>query len=290
MFRALRRFVNKLTGKNAVIFFIVIFLCCVVAICLGIYSQYFYRYSATDPLMLGIHIGSKKSAQEYAQLKTEFDNLFSNKLYIYGNEKVDVNKITNGKSIVYTNYTIENEDENYYYVKIDVPTLNINNDVAKKINEEIKLNYYDEANNIMRTAKNYTIYKVSYVAYVNKGALSIAIKETLKSGNKAETVKIKTYNYSIPDEKEITLNDLIELKGISKKEVQDNIDTTIENAYNNALAIEQEYGSTYKRDLKNSIYKVDNAKTYFLTNDGYVYIIYAYGEYANTNEIDIVIF
>lgn len=290
MFRALRRFVNKLTGKNAVIFFIVIFLCCVIAICLGIYSQYFYKYSATDPLMLGIHIGSKKSAQEYAQLKSEFDNLFTNKLYVYGNEAGDVNKITNGKSVVYTNYTIENEDENYYYVKIDVPTININNDVAKKINEEIKSNYYDEANNIMRTAKNYTIYKVSYVAYINEGALSIAIKETLKAGNKAETVKIKTYNYSIPDEKELSLNDLIELKGVSKKEVQENIDNTIENAYNNALAIEQEYGSTYKRDLKNNIYKIDNTKTYFLTNDGYVYIVYAYGEYANTNEIDIVIF
>lgn len=290
MLRALRRFVNKLTGKNAIIFFIVIFLCCVIAICLGIYSQYFYKYSATDPLMLGIHIGSKKSAQEYAELKAEFDTLFTNKLNIYGNQKIDVNKITNGKSVVYTNYTIENEDENYYYVKIDVPTININNDVAKKINEEIKTNYYDEANNIMRTAKSYTIYKVSYVAYINEGALSIAIKETLKSGNKAETVKIKTYNYSIPDEKELSLNDLIELKGVTVKEVQENIDNTIEDAYNNALAIEQEYGSTYKRDLKNSIYKVNNTKTYFLTNDGYVYIVYAYGEYANTNEIDIVIF
>ena len=38
------------------------------------------------------------------------------------------------------------------------------------------------------------------------------------------------------------------------------------------------------------MYKIDNIKNYFLTDDGYVYIIFAYGENLDTNEIDIVIF
>ena len=291
MFRALRRFVHKLTGKNAVIFFIVIFLICVVSICLGIYSQYFYKYSATDPLMLGIHIGSKKTAQEYAELKANFSKLFTNQLHVYkDSDDVDVSKIENGKSLVYKGYSIENEDENYYQVNIDLPIININTNKVKQINKEIKEDYYDKANNIMRTAKSYTVYKVSYVSYINEGVLSVVIRETYKSGNTAETVIVKTYNYSIPDDKELSLNDLIKLKKTDKETVQKTIDETIEIEYNNALAIEEEFGSTYKRDLKNEIYKVDNAISYFLTDDGYVYIIYAYGEYADTNEMDIVIF
>ena len=291
MFRSLRRFVHHLTGKNAVIFFIIVFLICVVSICLGIYSQYFYKYSATDPLMLGIHIGSKKTAQEYAELKAKFSDLFTNQLHSYeDSDEINVDKIENGKSLVYTTYNIENEDENYYQVNISLPTININNDKIKQINKEIKEEYYDEANNIMRTAKNYTIYKVSYVAYIYEGVISIAIKETLKYGNKAETVTVKTYNYDIVNEKELSLNDLIKLKKTDKETVQKNIDDTIKVEYNNALAIEQEFGSTYKRDLENKIYKIDNTTSYFLTDEGYVYIVYAYGEYADTNEIDIVIF
>ena len=291
MFRALRRFVHKLTGKNAVIFFIVIFLICVVSICLGIYSHFFYRYAETDPLMLGIHIGGKKTAQEYAELKANFSKIFTNQLHSFeDSDKVDVDKIENGKALVYNGYSIENEDENYYQVNIDLPIININNNKIKQINKEIKEDYYDKANNIMRTAKSYTVYKVSYVAYINEGVLSVVIRETYKTGNKAETVVVKTINYSIPDNKELSLNDLIKLKKTDKATVQKNIDDTIEIEYNNALAIEKEFGSTYKRDLNNEIYKVDNAISYFLTDDGYVYIIYAYGEYADTNEIDIVIF
>ena len=291
MFRALRRFVHKLTGKNAVIFFIVLFLICVVSICLGIYSHFFYRYAETDPLMLGIHIGSKKTAQEYAELKANFSKIFTNQLHSFeDSDQIDVDKIENGKSLVYKGYSIENEDENYYQVNIDLPIININNNKIKQINKEIKEDYYDKANNIMRTAKSYTVYKVSYAAYINEGVLSIVIRETYKAGNKAETVVVRTINYSIPDERELSLNDLIKLKKTDKETVQKNIDDTIEIEYNNALAIEKEFGSTYKRDLNNEIYKVDNAISYFLTNDGYVYIIYAYGEYADTNEIDIVIF
>ena len=291
MYRALRRFVSKLTGKNAVIFFIILFLICVVSICLGVYSHYFYRYAETDPLMLGIHIGSKKSAQEYAELKAEFSTLFTNQLHSYkDSNKVEVNKIENGKSLVYTGYNIQNEDENFYQVQISLPIININNDEIKVINKEIKEDYYDEAYNIMRTAKTHTSYKVSYAAYINEGVLSVVIKESLKAGNKPEKVNVKTYNYNVLNQKMLSLNDLIKLKQTDKETVQKNIDETIKMEYNNALAIEQEFGSTYKRDLDNVIYKVDNATSYFLTHDGYVYVVYAYGEYADTNEMDIVIF
>ena len=72
MNRAIRRFVDKLNGKNKHFFLLGVVLICIIAVCLGIYIQFFYRYSDTDPLMLGIHIGAQKTAEEYTKLKTEF--------------------------------------------------------------------------------------------------------------------------------------------------------------------------------------------------------------------------
>jgi hypothetical protein len=288
--RAMRRFVSKLTGRNKVIFFVSLFLICVVAICIAIYGQYFYKYSETDPLMLGIHVGAKKTQEEYSDLKANFNNIFTNELHI-NSENVNIDKIDTSRSAVYTGYTLQNDDENYYHIDLKLPTLNINNDIAKTINGEIKEKFYDEASKIMRsTSGGFTTYQVSYVAYINDGAISIAIKKTQKTGNTAETVTITTYNYSIPDKKEITLEELIKLKGTDVETVQNTINSTIQIASDNSNEIAKEYGAAFTRDPNDNMYKVENAENYFLTDDGYVYIIYAYGENAETNEVDIVIF
>ncbi len=287
--RALRRFVSKLTGRNQVIFFVVLFLICVVAICVAIYSQYFYKYSDTDPLMLGIHIGAKKTTEEYADLKSNFPNLFTNQVHV-NSDSLKVDKIDFSQSVIYTYYTIQNDDENYYHVDIKLPAININEDVAKSINSKITEKFYNKANSIMRNSEDYTIYDVDYVAFINNGAISIAIRETSKIGTKAETVTVTTYNYSIPDKKELKLEDLIKLKETDVKTVQASIDSTIQIAAQNSSEIAKEYGTGFVRNPEDKMYKVENAKSYFLTDDGYVYIVYAYGESKNTNEIDIVIF
>lgn len=288
--RALRRFVSKLNGKNKVLFFVVLFLICVIAICIGIYSQYFYKYSDTDPLMLGIHIGSKKTLEEYTDLKRNFPNIFKNELHINSENLNNKDKIDSKRSVVYTEYEIQNDDETYYHVNINLPALNLDSDVAKEINAEIKEKFYDTANTIMRSRGEYTIYQVSYVAYVNDMVVSIVIKENAKYGNKAETVNYTTYNYSITEKKELSLDKLITLKGTDRETVQKTVDETIKIAADNASAIAGEYTTTFVRDINDKMYKIENADTYFLTDDGYVYIIYGYGKKAETNEVDIVIF
>lgn len=119
----------------------------------------------------------------------------------------------------------------------------------------------------MRRRTGFTNYQVNYMAYVNDGAISIVIKEVEKSQNKAEAVKISTYNYSIPDKKEIGLKDLIKLKGVTEESVQNAIDSTIKIAADNALEISKQYGATFTRDLNDSMYKIENIKDYFLTDD-----------------------
>ena len=285
--RALRRFVSKLTGKNQVIFFVVLFLICVVAICIAIYSQYFYKYSDTDPLMLGIHIGAKKTTEEYATLKANFNNIFTNTVHV-NSENLKVDKINTSQNIVYTYNKVKNQDENYYDVDVKIPALNINNSVVKEINSSIIEKFDKTAKDIMTKADGYTIYNVDYVAFVNNGIVSIVIKEKTKVGSKAETVTITTYNYSIPNKARIGLTDLIKLKETDRETVQANIISSIEAsaAKNNEIA--KEYGGLV-RNPQDKMYKLENAKTYFLTDDGYVYIIYDYAT-KNTNEIDIVIF
>ncbi len=286
--RALRRFVSKLTGKNKVIFFVVLFLICVVAICIAVYVQYFYKYYDTDPLMIGIHIGSKKTNEEYNTLKGNFNNLFTNSLKGDGSS-LKVDKLNTTQNVVYTYSNVQNQDENYYDVSVNIPAININSDVAKKINKEIIEKFDKTAKEVMNLKDDsYTIYKVDYVAFVNKSVISIAIRERSKIGSKGETLTVTTYNYNIPDKKELSLEDLIKLKKTDENTVQKSINSTIETLADQNNEVAKEYGGLI-RNPEDKMYKIENTENYFLTDDGYVYIVYDY-ENKNTNEIDIVIF
>ena len=142
----------------------------------------------------------------------------------------------------------------------------------------------------MRQQDVYTVYNVSYVAYINNDILSVAIKASLREGEKAEKVSIKTYTYSLSAERQVKLSELVELKEQTVETVQSTINSEIKTAYNNAKIIAAEYGNLYERDLNSDMYKVENATSYFLTDDGYVYVLYPYGNNDYTNEMDVVIF
>lgn len=289
MKRAMRKFVSKLTGRNKYVFMLSLVLICIVALSLGIYGQFFYKYSATDPLMLGINIGAKKTAEEYALLESNFNQIFDNTLEV-NSEEVRVDKLELEKDVVYTVYNLVNEDETYYSVDAQIPVININSETARKVNSEIKNEYYNKANAIMRQSEGNTVYKVSYKAYVNSDVLSIVIKASLKEEGKSEKVSIKTYAYSMAAEKLVSLEELIELKKTTKEIVQNTINHEIKTAYENAKIIAAEYGTLYERDLDSDIYKIESSNVYFLTDDGYVYVVYPYGNDDYTNEMDIVIF
>ena len=289
MKKAIIKLINSLDGKNQYIFFVVLILICIVALSVGIYAQFFYKYADTDPLMLGINIGAKKTTEEYAMLKSNFSELFNNSLRV-NSDKILVEKLNGEKDIIYTAYNLINEDETYYSVDVNIPEINIDTSVIKKINSEIKSEYYNKANSIMRQTGENTIYKVSYASYINEDILSLVIKASLKEQGKSEKVSIKTYTYSISREELITLEDLINAKETTIQAVQNSINNEIKVAYQNAQIIANEYGVLYERDLESSIYKVEKATEYFLTDDGYVYIVYAYGNNNYTNEMDVVIF
>ncbi len=290
MMRSVRRFFDSLHGIKKYLFFVVLILICIVALCLGIYAQFFYKYSDTDAFMIGINIGSQKNAEEIDALKSNFNSLFTNNL-IGENENPGIERAkTENNNLVFTTYNLVNEDENYYSVNAQIPFLNIESEKAKEINSEIKSEFYDIANNVMRRTEGHTIYTVSYASFINKDIISIAIKSSLKEEGKSEKLCVRTYNYSMSEERLLPLKDLIKLKETTVDKVQNTINNDIKIAYNNARIIAEEFGNLYERDLSSDIYKVENTSTFFLTQDGYVYIVYAYGNNDYTNEMDVIIF
>ena len=291
MIRALRRFVSKITGKNKIIFFVVILLICIVSLCIGIYSQFFYKYSATDPFLIGINLGAEKTKEEYAALEATFNSVFTNELKI-NNDKVaiDVVKIQGNNDIVYTGYNVKNEDETYYSVDVKVPIINIDTDVAKNLNSKIKQDFYDPTTNYMRQKDKNVVYKVDYAAYINNHILSIVVRASLKDGEQPEKIIVKTYNYSILDSKEVTIDDLIKYKGVAKEVIQKTVKDEIKTAHDEAIIIAEQFGKMYERDLNSGMYLLDNTENYFLTQDGYVYLVYSYGNNEYTNVVDVIIF
>ena len=222
-------------------------------------------------------------------LKSNFNELFDNTLKKSG-DNGSIEKLNGERDVVYTAYQLMNEDETYYSVDVSIPEINIDSSVIKKVNSAIKTEYYNKANSIMRQTNENTIYKVSYAAYLNSDILSVVIRASLKEQGKSEKVSLKTYTYSISREELVTLEDLIHSKKTTLQAVQNSIINEIKVAYENAQIIANEYGVLYERDLNSDMYRVENASEYFLTNEGYVYIVYPYGNDGYTNEMDIVIF
>ena len=185
---------------------------------------------------------------------------------------------------------MKNEDETYYSIDVKVPVININTDIAKEINSEIKKEFHDKASTYMRQTEQNVVYSTDYAAYINEQILSIVIKASVKEGENPEKIIIKTYNYNILEDKKVSFDDMIKYKGTDSKIVQEKINDEIKTAHDNAIIIAEQFGNMYNRDLNSEIYKVENTENYFLTQDGYVYVVYSYGNNEYTNVVDVIIF
>ena len=126
---------------------------------------------------------------------------------------------------------------------------------------------------------------------MNSNILSLIIKATLKEGSNPQRVIIQTYNYNISTNQEVTLTELIQIKGISLLGVSETIKNRIEEENKQAESLQNAIGQDmYKRDLNGNIYKLENINYYFLGEENYLYILYPYGNSNYTSEIDIVVF
>lgn len=281
--------IDKILGMNRTMFFVIVILLCVLSLSIGIYAQVFYRYSNTDPFMLGIGVGKTQDVAEITKLKNEFNNIFTNDLT--GESTLqNIKKKENNKNIIYTQETITEKEDNKYSIVASIPKININSNKAEEINQEIDKMYVEKIEDIMEKAKEYTDYSVTYKAYMNGELLSLIIKETIREGKNTQSAKIKTYNYNLNQNRIVSINDIISAKGYENKKLQKEIDAEIEELNKKDEELKNQYTEVRLRETTDEMYKIENTANFIVNQDGYLYLIYAYGNKENTNKIDVIIF
>ena len=275
--------------EKRVIIYTLIIIVCTICLGIGVYAQFFYKYAEDDAFLTGKIDEEILSEEMYQNLENNFDSIFTNKLN--GMYKIEISKKEDqSKDIVYAKQIFNKIEQGKYEINISIPYLNLTSEAAKTINEEIKEIFGTKFQSITTNNNTYTIYNINYAAFINQNILSFVIKATLKEGQNSQRVIIKTYNYNLDTDKSVSLEQLMNMKDLKREKVQKKIAKEIEKVYKENLAFEQAGYTVYKRDKDDSMYKVENTENYFLSEKGYLYILYPYGNSNYTSEVDIIIF
>ena len=84
--------------------------------------------------------------------------------------------------------------------------------------------------------------------------------------------------------------DLVDAKGYTQKSLQKEIDAELKDLEKKDEELKNQFSDVRLRDLSSNIYKIENTENFIVNENGYLYLIYAYGNTENTNKMDIIIF
>lgn len=103
---------------------------------------------------------------------------------------------------------------------------------------------------------------------------------------------IKTYNFDLENSKEVSLEEVLKIKGIETDEANKKIKEEITDIQKQNEKLAEIGYELYKREYTEVEYNVENVKEFFIGENGFLYIIYPYGNSSDslTSEYDIVIF
>lgn len=274
----MNKFKYFLEKNKTIIIIASIILICAIAIAIGVYAQVTNR---------DVIINKQKEENSYYEdLEEDFDEIFTNTI----NKETNAKQNINYDEIIYCRYDIQNA-QGHYDISAKIPFFKLENEVTKKINQEI---YDTFAKTIIDIAQNDTVetkFNLDYVAYVNNNILSLVIRCTYKKGSNPQRIIIQTYNYDLDSNKLININQVLEEKGLNKEEVQkkvlEKIEKEIEGTQN---SISQQGINIYIRNENDEIYKIENTPNFFIGKDNHLYLVYAYGNNNYTTKVDLVIF
>lgn len=275
--------------EKRIIIYTVIIIICIICLGVGVYVQFFYKYSEQDVFLTGKIDDEIVSEEMYQNLKNNFDSIFTN-TFIETDYTNELPKKEYDKNTVYTKQMLQKKEQGKYDININIPFFNLTLDGIDEINNEISSIFEKKAKDIIENSNQYTVYNINYATFLNKNIISIVIKATLKEGQNSQRVIVKTYNYDVEKETLIPLVELINIKKLKLDTVQKKIRNEIEKINNENTALEKLGYAVYKRDMNSSIYDISNTDIYFLGTNNYLYVLYPYGNNNYTNEIDIIIF
>lgn len=273
-------------SKRRVLVYVVAIVICVIALIIAVCVQILGN-DVTNKIFGVSHIKYKTEEEEQV-LKTNFDNLFLNSLEITGDINANIKKQDESQDYVVTTYEKIETVSGKYEMSVFIPYINIDNDTIDKYNDEIKEIFQDKAESILETESQNVLYTVDYQGYIENNILTVVIKSSLKQGASAQQLIVQTYNYDLLNNKEITLNDEIDMLALNKTAVQNKIRSEIKAEQDKAEALQELGYEIYNRDSESDYYSIDNSNIFFV-HDQNLYIIYPYGNDALTSEMDIVI-
>ena len=235
--------------------------------------------------MFGISKIVKRTEEEKAELKVNFENIIDNQFQ--DNSNYEVKKIEDDKNLIYTSYSKQEKNEKYE-LNVNLPYINIKNKTVQNFNNEIENTFKGKTEDILNNPDKNAIYTVKYKAYVENKILSVIIYSDLKQDTSAQRDIIQTFNYNLEENKELTLEDTLKIYELDKKDTQKIINDDIQAEQKKSEDLIQLGYNVFSRDLNSEIYKIENIKEYFIHN-GNIYIIFAYGNTNLTTQMDIVI-
>ena len=270
------------------ILYIVILIICLLSILISAYVLVFKNEDNKVPTQY-----RPASEEEYLKREAEFADIFLNKINYQIEQNILItNKIKKEDDVIGIAYESSEKESGKYSLDIKIPYININNTTVKKYNNQIEQIFKQKALDIINDDNSQdVVYTVDYVAYINENnILSIAIRSILKEGNNAQRTIIQTYNYDFKNSKEISLERILETKGLEKSNVENKVVEKIKKEQAKVEELKKLGYNIFERDYKNDMYKVENTTEFFIGQDGFLYLIYAYGNENYTSELDIVIF
>lgn len=269
--------------KRMKITYIVLICICALAISVAIGTQILGNDVVDN--IFGLNKITKRTEEEEAVLKVNFESLLDNTLLDKGNYTVQKNN--QNKEIIYTEYSKQEKKDNHE-LDVNLPYINIKNEEVNKFNKEIKNTFEGKAEEVSQNTDENILYTVKYKASIKENILSLIIYSDLKQSSSAQRVIVQTFNYDLSQNKTLTFEDAINEFKLKKNDVQTKINTDIQNEENKSEELIKLGYNVFSRDTKSDIYKVENISEYFIYNNN-IYVIFAYGNDKMTSEKDIVI-
>ena len=270
-------------NKKIITIYVVIAIICIIAIFVVIGVQVLGN-DVIDNLF-GINKLTKRTEQEEAELKVNFENIFNNQ--IEEKENYETKKIDKNQKIVYTSYQ-KKEKNNGYELNVNIPYINIKNSTVQNFNKEIKDTFEKKSEEILQTTDKNIIFTVKYTANIENDILSLIIYSDLKQELSAQRTIIQTFNFNLENNKQLTLDETLNIYDINKNDVQNKINKDIQEEQRKSEELIELGYNVFSRDIKSEIYNIENIKEYFIYNNN-IYIIFAYGNDKMTSEMDLVI-
>lgn len=274
------------TDTKAIAIYTIAIISCIIAVVIVCITQFLGKNRLEEILSIGSSGTSKQEIDEQA-LIAEFNNIFNNNLEKSG-FSVNIEKQEEDKDIIYTYYNKTESKKNHYELNLQVPYINIDNEIINQYNNEIKETFQKKAEKVLETQNKNIVYTVKYQAIIEENILSLIIKSELKEGTSAQRQIIKTYNYDLINNKEIKLEEMISRKGLRKEEVQRKIRDRIKIEEKKVEDLKNLGYNIFERNSEDEQYNIENTKEFFIKNQR-IYIIYPYGNESLTTEMDVVV-